>query len=259
MSATNTENWQQGHYAKKQILGVGGLIGWSHRRRFQVALDVARSLQPRTMLDYGCGDGTFLALLRSGANRLERAVGAEIGQSLVDDCRQRLGQDKVLEFVLIPELQQPEHTGRYEAIFCMEVLEHVVDWTPVIEDFARLLRPGGALVISVPVETGPALAVKQIFRRLAALRGHGDYPGSHPYTWGEFFQSVFAGDKQHIVRPVYDAATTKPWHDHKGFNWRVLRNRLQERFELERVFGSPIGFLPMACASQAWLIARRRG
>ena len=47
-----------------------------------------------------------------------------------------------------------DHAGPYNAVFCMEVLEHVTDPRPLLADFERLLAPGGTLVISVPIETG---------------------------------------------------------------------------------------------------------
>ena len=57
---------RDGHYAAKQIFCNSQLIAWSHRRRFETGLALARQLQGRRVLDYGCGDGTFLALLHAG-------------------------------------------------------------------------------------------------------------------------------------------------------------------------------------------------
>jgi len=38
----------------------------------------------------------------------------------------------------------------FDAVVCLEVLEHLADETPAIEDIRRVLRPGGELVLSVP-------------------------------------------------------------------------------------------------------------
>jgi SAM-dependent methyltransferase len=37
-----------------------------------------------------------------------------------------------------------------DVILCTEVLEHVVDPTPVIKEFARLIKPGGKLILTAP-------------------------------------------------------------------------------------------------------------
>ena len=38
------------------------LVAWSHARRFETALALARAFRGKRILDYGSGDGTFLAL-----------------------------------------------------------------------------------------------------------------------------------------------------------------------------------------------------
>src|SRR5690348_13315487 len=52
---------QFGHYAKKQIFCKDPVIAWSHRSRFQVARKLLEVYGSQILLDYGCGDGTFLA------------------------------------------------------------------------------------------------------------------------------------------------------------------------------------------------------
>lgn len=248
----------RGHYARKQILCKGWLISWSHRSRYKVGLDLARRFAGKTLLDYGCGDGTFLALLAGETFRPTRAVGVEIHSRLVVDCRERLGHLSGVSFQHVDELDTPEHHGAYDAIFCTEVLEHVVNWQPPLERFERLLAPGGALVISVPVEIGPALVVKQVMRRIAGWRGIGDYPGQSPYTFGELWSSLFAGHRQHMPRPVHTGRDGSPFHDHKGFNWRVLRETLASRFDLRQTSSSPLPFLPVCLASQVWFLLQQR-
>ncbi|MFI5268292.1 MAG: class I SAM-dependent methyltransferase, partial [Chloroflexota bacterium] len=38
----------------------------------------------------------------------------------------------------------------FDAVVCLEVLEHLADETPAIDEIRRVLRPGGELVVSVP-------------------------------------------------------------------------------------------------------------
>lgn len=248
------ERLREGHYAAKQIFCKDRLIAWSHRRRFEVGLDLARAFAGRRILDYGCGDGTFLAMLMASPTPPAHAIGAELDPFQVTDCRARLG-DRGLEFVPIADLRSPAHYGHYDAVVCMEVLEHVVDVDAVIDQLWRLVRPDGTLLVSVPVETGVPLAIKQAARRIAGWRGIGDYPGTSRYTSRELVSSLFAGSEQHITRPVYGG--TPPFHDHKGFNWRALRVRLATRFAIERTMASPFPALGAAMATQVWFVAKK--
>ncbi len=248
-----------GHYAQKQLLSRSTLIAWSHRRRFATGLRLARRFAGQRVVDYGCGDGTFLELLMRGPAAPRAAVGAEITDELVRDCAARLGQVPGLSFARVETLDRPEHAAAYDGVVCMEVLEHVVRVEEVLDRLVRLLAPGGALIVSVPVETGLALPVKQTVRRIAGWRGIGDYPGTTPYTLRELAAGVFAGRHQHIARPVHRSPDGARFHDHKGFNWKALRHRLRHRVRVERTITSPVRWLPPGLASQVWLVARAAG
>jgi hypothetical protein len=73
----------------------------------------------------------------------------------------------------------------------------------------------------------------------------------------EMASSIFAGATQHVRRPVFDTGGG-PFHDHKGFNWMVLKRRLEQDFVVERVLASPFPWLGPHLATQAWFMARRR-
>jgi len=44
----------------------------------------------------------------------------------------------------------PEPDAAFDAILCSEVLEHVPDPTKVLDELARLLKPGGKLILTAP-------------------------------------------------------------------------------------------------------------
>jgi len=247
-----------GHYAREQIQSRDPLIAWSHGRRFQTALALGAGFAGKRVLDYGCGDGTFLALLSTGPAPPALGTGAEIYPSLVDDCRRRFAGYPALRFTTVDDLRQPGQAHSYDALFCMEVLEHVVDAEPLLAECERLLAPGGQLVVSVPIETGLPLVVKQIVRRVAGWRGIGYYPGTTTYAPWEFVKSLLASSTQHIERPVFRRDDDSLFHDHKGFNWRVLRGMVASRFDLVRTLTSPVSWLGPQFGTQIWFVARSR-
>ena len=224
-----------------------------------MGLQLARRFAGKRVLDYGCGDGTFLALLTAGSTPPARAVGAELDQFQVDDCRARLGDRAGLTFRRITELDAAAHDHQYDGVVCMEVLEHVVELDAVVDRIWRLLAADGTLLVSVPVETGVPLLVKQAARRVAGWRGIGDYPGTSPYTIREYWRSVFARERQHLARAVYGSENGSPFHDHKGFNWMALRARFRRQFVIERTVASPVPWLGPHLATQVWFVMRKHG
>lgn len=130
----------------------------------------------------------------------------------------------------------------------MEVLKHVIDLPGVVKNLVRITRPGGRIVISVPVKTDLPLLAKQTARTILGRRGAGNYPGNTPYTTGERWESLVVFDRQQIERPVqFEAGIAS--HDQEGFNWLVLKPLLENHFQLERVTGTPVSWSPKSLNS----------
>jgi 2-polyprenyl-3-methyl-5-hydroxy-6-metoxy-1,4-benzoquinol methylase len=244
-----------GHYAKKQIDSRVPLLNWSHRGRFELACRLVEPYAGGRLLDYGCGDATFLEMV---GTQFPDSTGANADLKEMEECERRFGNRPGPRLLATSDLASPEHSAAYDVVTCMEVLEHCVggDIDAVLRDLARTVTPGGAVIISVPIETGPPLIAKQIVRRVAALRIL-DYKFNQRYTPREFFKMLLAGEKSAIQRPVYASATGQ-YHAHKGFNWRYMRRRVDETLQIERTAFSPLGWLGGIANSQAWFICRRR-
>jgi SAM-dependent methyltransferase len=243
-----------GHYARKQLHCPSAVVRWSHGSRFALAVDLVRARDPRRLLDYGCGDGTFIELAHGAAADI---VGADMDRAQLEGCRGRLAHLGGVAFVHTSALAADGERARYDVITCMEVLEHCTDAERrrVLDELARLLAPGGRLIVSVPIEIGPALAGKQMFRALAAWRGHGDYDHRETYSPWEMLRAVLA--RPNLARAHYDIDTpegAREYCGHKGFDWRALERELRERFAVERRLFTPMRWLGPVLNSQAWFV-----
>ena len=194
---------EQGHYYRKQLGCDSSVIAWSHRSRFEVGLGLIGAA-PRRLLDYGCGDGTFLAM---AADRIGTGCGADIDAGQTDEARRRLAGFTNLQFCTIPDLSAPAHSSAYDVVTCMETLEHCTDDVVqiVLRDLARLVAPDGRVVISVPIETGPTFLLKLLVRKAAAWRGLSDYRYYESYSAADALRMIFAG------RRAADRASGPRW------------------------------------------------
>jgi SAM-dependent methyltransferase len=251
---------REGAYARRQLFGGFRLLRWSHGSRFRVARELVAPHAGARLLDYGCGDGTFLSMVR---DLFPRAVGAEVDAALAAEAAARFAGDDGARFVHTSALAD-EADGSFGVAVCMEVLEHCTEESAdrVLADLRRLVAKDGTVIISVPVETGPALAGKQMYRALAARRGLEGYRERETYSPRELAAMLFAGGGTRIARPVYRShfasGEANVYHGHKGFNWRALRRRLARDFVVRRTLFSPVPLLGPLLNSQAWFVLSPR-
>jgi 2-polyprenyl-3-methyl-5-hydroxy-6-metoxy-1,4-benzoquinol methylase len=248
-----------GDYARKQIYCPSRVVAWSHGSRFRLAARLASSASGGRLLDYGCGDGTFMALTHGS---FAEAVGADIDVQQLTECRRRLAGLPGLMFVRTIDLHGLSHQRGYDVVTCMEVLEHCVDAerVRVLDHLRELIAPGGRLVVSVPIEIGPALAGKQFFRAVAAWRGQGDYKYRETYTPRELLAAALA--RPNLVRAHHRVETPSgplEYCGHKGFDWRILEQEIAARFTIERRLFTPLGPLGPLLNSQVWFVCAPTG
>lgn len=243
---------ETGRFYKKQLLSRSALVAFSHRSRFSTARQLVAPYAGSRLLDYGCGDGTFLSQV---ADLFPKAVGTDRSPVQIEGCKRRLGALASLSFLHTSELSADDHTGTFNVATCMETLEHCPEpaLQEVLLNLHRLVAPGGLVIISVPIETGPTLLLKQAARRVLGWRKVGEYEFTEHYTGRELLKMTFAGAETRIDRPLYHGVE----HPHKGFNWMHLERRLRQLFDVESVAFSPFPWSRGLASSQAWFVCRR--
>lgn len=108
--------------------------------RLQAILQAMGDLQGKRVLDAGCGKGRYAAFLKRrfpGADVTALDISAEMLRHVPSGIR------TVQESIL----HMPFSDGQFDAVLCVEALEHVVQVEEGIRELARVLAPGGTLVI----------------------------------------------------------------------------------------------------------------
>jgi SAM-dependent methyltransferase len=208
----------------------------------------------RRLLDYGCGDGTFVAMVHAG---FTEACGVDVEPDQIAGCRTRLGDLSGVRFRMTRELGASE-TEAWDVVTCMEVLEHclVPERRRIVGELGRLCAPGGLIVVSVPIETGPSLVGKQLVRAIAGLRGLGDYAHRERYTPLEMLRGAAGLAVPRVVFDGHGSEGTFQYYGHKGFDWRDVQREISERLVIERRMFSPLSWAGPTVNSQAWFVCR---
>ena len=125
-----------------------------------------------TILDYGCGNGEILAEMQR-LNSAANFVGVDVSNTALGAARQRLPD--VPFYALQDDGKVPLETGAVDFIFCSEVIEHVYDTEATFGELARLLRPGGRLLLTTPYHG----LLKNLLLVVFAFDRHFDPAGPH--------------------------------------------------------------------------------
>jgi len=218
-------------YDKQTYNAPNPLARLAHRARYGAADRLVRKYlrsAEAAMLDFGCGDGRMLERVRLFAP-LAELVGYE---PLMEE-----GAGLHTQYKRVSTEADVRH-GQYDLITAFEVLEHLEPQE--IDGFVTLaretLREGGVLIVSVPIMLGPVLIPKLInaqYVRKSTWR----------YSLSEMIGAAF------FLKPVPRFRGTG-YLTHKGFDWRMLRDRLSQDFELREEEFSPFPVLPWGLNSQ---------
>lgn len=104
--------------------------------------EILGGLPTGTSLDAACGTGRIAAVL---SERGHQVLGVDSSPEMLDRARVRVPGG---EFRLGELSRLPVADDDVDLVVCCLALTHVPDLRPVMAEFARVLRPGGNLVIS---------------------------------------------------------------------------------------------------------------
>ena len=125
--------------------GTEGEIAQEHWHRYLFA---RRFVSGRRVLDAACGEGYGSALLSDIASEV---IGVDIDANTIAHARIRYAHDR-LRFIDGSVTALPLPNASVDAIVSFETIEHVSaeDQSRMVDEFARVLAPGGFVILSSP-------------------------------------------------------------------------------------------------------------
>jgi len=219
-------------YDRQTVNSANPLARYAHRSRMTMAVSLVTRLcdERATVVDFGAGPGFFLHTL--GQARPDLAL---IGH----DPYVTPAFAEVSYAASLGELAR----GSVDALTAFEVCEHLYpeELDALLADAARIIKPGGALVISVPIMYGLAIGpkVSNWMIRGRTLKSE--------YSPAEMLKSMVG---IRVPRPANLRVT------HKGFDFRELRGIVGQRFAIDAVHHSPMPHVPWWMSSQYFMICR---
>ncbi len=143
-------HWQDASAWRPRVLRPDA---WTTHRYDDVARLLRNEPRHQSLLEIGCGQGQMLAAL---AERYERLAGLDLSDNAVAIARAVLAErypqwaDKIAVMAGSADERLPWPDQTFDAVIACAVVEHTIDLFAVLDEIARVTRPGGAAVITVP-------------------------------------------------------------------------------------------------------------
>lgn len=128
---------------------------WLHvSRRAWITAALRRHLPAGAgrVLEVGPGSGVYLPVL---AGLADHVVATDVEDAYLSRLGPVVDQHPNVELVLDDITRSRLDSGSFDLILCTEVIEHIRDSPAALAEMRRLVRPGGALVLSTPQRYSP--------------------------------------------------------------------------------------------------------
>ncbi len=157
---TFKEKWERNRQlAFEETLREGSdIFEWILRRNgFGTPDDLKEYLKDkRRLLDAGCGNGRVTALLKRYAPQTAEIVGIDLVSSEVArenfEARHLSSNVRFFERDLLGDLKD---LGKFDFVYCQEVLHHISNPEQGFQNLTKLLLPGGEIAIYVYKKKAP--------------------------------------------------------------------------------------------------------
>ncbi|MFC1895395.1 class I SAM-dependent methyltransferase [Thermodesulfobacteriota bacterium] len=137
-------------YAKKYVDCSQG--AHSFTTRLQRVLELLDDSRGTSVLDVGCGPGLTVDYC---VDRGLEFVGVDVSKEMIHECRRKFGDLKGARFFVgdVENLACADES--FDIVICMGVVEYLDNAHPAVREMARVLRPGGSLLLTLPNKVSP--------------------------------------------------------------------------------------------------------
>jgi SAM-dependent methyltransferase len=114
---------------------------------FVAGLRRVADLRGDRVLDVGCGDGSFTLALTEAFSEVHAI---DVQEHYLDQFRRKVGDCPRFRIECMSASAMTYPPEHFDTLISIESIEHIPDLLPAVSEFWRVLRPGGACILTCP-------------------------------------------------------------------------------------------------------------
>lgn len=180
------------------------LIRYLEKRRRRIILNLVTAENVHFGSDIGCESGHLTSHLAAKGIRM---LAVDLDRHAVAEARKNISPELPVRYLCGDVMALPLKSGLVDFSLCSETLEHVDNIGKALKELARVTRPGGKLVLSVPNDR-LLISLKRILgfiglRRILGGLSSGQ-PMGHLMTLRKRDLRSFLPENTTIIQSFYD-------------------------------------------------------
>jgi len=205
-----------------------GPIGGCERFSF-LAQKFFKGVSGKDILEIGCGEGSFLEILKNSGNKV---FGVDISESGIEKTR---AKEIFSERLDISRQDIPRPSDSFDIVVMLEAIEHIEDPMHCIKEIKRVLKNNGVLLISIPNSVlghdyyYPGLFEMNNFKKFLLQN---DFEIQRVKPWGQGLKTNF------LIRKLYD----KKRNTFEDLLYKIVYYMIRKRNMLFKKIGTPLGY-----------------
>jgi len=172
--------------------------------------------------DVGCGDG----YVTSQVMRVTRATGCSAMDSDADLLRDGEKSYLDIHFTQLNLNQETKAGTPYDFVTCFETLEHVMNLPVAVKNLLGFTKPGGTLLLTVPIEIGAIGTAKFVAKTVLWGDRLTEAFAPRPNMYRQYLKALVLDNGIHEFREPGNPLGY--WPGHWGFDYRRVDALLRD-------------------------------
>lgn len=130
-----------------QSLKVDPFQRFWHKSRFREIKKISNKAD--YVLDVGCADGMLTNVILN-ATSAKKIIGLDVVKTSISWAKNHWKNNKKMNFIIGDAHKLDFKSNTFDAVYCLEALEHVANPSQVLSEFKRVMKKDGFAVFLVP-------------------------------------------------------------------------------------------------------------